>query len=124
MRQALSDAEYINKFPGEYKDPSLAMIQRLNAKLNRDGDPQDFATAFGLSRGLVTQSSTKKKDLDNAVGPARQKADEELRRHAGEMVRMLKLSLKLWTPKEDVNELNRAPVLAGLCVLPAKGPQS
>jgi hypothetical protein len=108
LRQALSYSEYINKFPGEYKDPSLAMIQRLNAKLNRDGDPQDFATAFGLSRGLVTQSSTKKKDVENAVGPARQKADEELRRHAAEMVRMLKLSLKLWTPKEDINELNRA----------------
>lgn len=108
LRQALGYAEYINRFPGEYKDPSLAMVQRLNAKLNRDGDPKDFATAFGLSRSLVTQSSSKKKDVETAAGPARQKANEELQNHATEMVRMLKICLKLWTPREDINELNRA----------------
>ena len=108
-RQALTHAQFINVYPGEYKDASLAMIQRLNAKLNRDGgDPKDFATAFGLARSLIGQTRSKKTELDALTGPARQKAEDEFRKHNLELARMLRLCLGLWTPKEDLNELNRA----------------
>jgi cellulose synthase operon protein C len=107
-RQSLTYAQYINQFAGEYKETSLAAMQRLNAKLNRDGDPQDFATAFGLAKSLVKQADSKNKEVRDLTGDAKAKGEADLAKARGEAVRIVKLALGLWTPKEDINELNRA----------------
>jgi hypothetical protein len=107
-RQSLTYAQYINQFAGEYKESSLSAMQRLNAKLNRDGDPQDFATAFGLAKSLVKQADSKNKEVRDLTGDAKAKGEADLAKARAEAVRIVKLALGLWTPKEDLNELNRA----------------
>src|SRR6185369_7141848 len=72
LQQALTIARTINRYPGEYKDGSTAMIQRLNVELNRDpGDPKDFATAFGTARNLVQEIPRKLKEIQEASGSER-----------------------------------------------------
>jgi hypothetical protein len=107
-RQSLNYAQYINQFAGEYKETSLAAMQRLNAKLNRDGDPQDFATAYGLAKSMVKQADSKNKEVRNLTGDARTKGDADLAKLMGETIRIVKIALALWTPKENLDELNRS----------------
>ncbi len=107
-RQSLTYAQYINQFAGEYKETSLAAMQRLNAKLNRDGDPKDFATAYGLAKSMVKQADGKNKEIRTLTGDARTKAEAEFAKLLGETVRIVKIALALWTPKENLDELNRS----------------
>ena len=82
LNQALTIARVINRFPGEYKDGSRSMIERLNVELNRDpGDPKDFATAFGSARNLVFDIPKKKAAIEQASGAERAKLISELQPH-------------------------------------------
>lgn len=67
-RQARTTAQQINRFPGEYKDVSLAMMQRLQVKLGgKERKPDDFETAYGLGRQSFNASQDLKKELDAAI---------------------------------------------------------
>ncbi|MFN6106832.1 MAG: hypothetical protein ACK5EA_20590 [Planctomycetaceae bacterium] len=110
MRQgALDTARRINRFPGEYKDASTAMIRRLLADLERGtGDPKDFATAFSLARTQVEEIRNKNAAVAQAQGPEKQKLQDELQPILRETARTLALALNLAGKRDDVAEVNRA----------------
>jgi len=110
LRQAALDAaRRINRFPGEYKDASTAMIRRLLADLDRGtGDPKDFATAFSLARTQVEEIRNKNAAIAQAQGPEKQKLQDELQPILRETARTLDLSLNLAGKRDDIAEVNRA----------------
>ena len=90
-RQARTTAQQINRFPGEYKDVSLSLMQKLQVKLGgKEKKPEDFETAYGMGRQAFNTAQEVKKELDAAV---------KTQKPAEEMVRL----------KQDwSNELNDA----------------
>ena len=69
FQQALTTARTINRYPGEYKDASTAMISRLMVLLDRaPGDPKDFATGFGVARNLIQDISKRMKNIQERGG--------------------------------------------------------
>jgi hypothetical protein len=108
LQQALSTARSINKFPGEYKDGSTAMIQRLMVALDREpGDPKDFATAFGTGRTLIEDIRNRNKAIAESSGAERDKQVADLQTVLKEAVRVLRLALQLASSKDDEKDINR-----------------
>lgn len=78
-KQARATAQLINKYPGEYKDVSLSMMQRTQVKLGgRERKADDFDTAYGLGRQSFNLAQDIKKELDGAIKS--QKPAEEITR--------------------------------------------
>jgi len=76
-RQARTVATQINKFPGEYKDVSLSMMQRTQVKTGgKEKKPDDFEAAYGLGRQAFNQAQEIKKELDAALKPPPKPAEE------------------------------------------------
>ena len=76
-RQARTTASQINRFPGEYKDASLSLMQKLQVKLGgKEKKPEDFETAYGQGRQSFNTAQDIKKELDAAVKS--QKPAEEM----------------------------------------------
>ncbi len=113
LTQALNRARSINRYPGELKNPSSGMIQRILVLLNRDvADPKDFDTAYGNGGTLYDQvaavnSQIRKLQQENKQAEARKQYDS-LMATAAEMTRMYDLGLKLATPATDPNLVNIA----------------
>ena len=67
-------AQEIQRFPGEYKDVAMAMVQRVRVKLGgKEKEPDDFNSAFGVAQQHFATAQDIKKELDNLVkkkGPA------------------------------------------------------
>ena len=75
-RQARSTAQQINRYPGEYKDISLSMMQRTQIKLGgKERKPEDFEGAYGLGRQSFNSAQDLKKELDAAI-KSQQPAEE------------------------------------------------
>ncbi|MFN5532879.1 MAG: hypothetical protein ACK5F7_20050, partial [Planctomycetaceae bacterium] len=109
LQQALDTARKINRYPGEYKDASTAMIRRLLAALDRgSGDPRDFATAFSLARTQVDEIRNKNSQAQQAQGAEKQALQAEIVPLARETARTLTLALKLAGKRDDAAEVNRA----------------
>ncbi len=107
--QALSIARTVNRYPGEYKDASTAMIKRLNAGLNREqGDPKDFPTAFGMAHNMVLDIAKLSEKIRDAKGSEQSKLLEDLQPLLKEAARMLNISLTLATAKDDPKEVSQA----------------
>jgi len=114
LRQALGNARFVNAFRGKFRDVSRLMIGRINAKLqgNSGGDPQDFATAYGLGQDRIKQTKSLKDKVAAAKTPAdKKKAQVELNQFMEETARLLKLALKLADKKTDPKELDHARFL-------------
>jgi hypothetical protein len=108
-QQALAAARVINRFPGEYKDASTAMIQKLMVALNREpGDPKDFATAFGVAQNMVQDVQKKINQIREAKGSQQARLAGELQPMLTEAARILSLGLTLASPKDDFKDVNRA----------------
>ena len=106
---AMAIARTINAYPGEYKEVSAAMIQRLSILLKRDpSDPKDFDTAYGLARNLVNQISKLNEAITTVPPAERKKAQEALALHLDETARILRLGLTLATDKDEIADVNRA----------------
>jgi len=111
LNQALNRARAINRYPGELKNPSSAMIQRILVLLNRDpSDPKDFDTAYGNGGQLYDQVNAlngqiRKLQQENKQAEARTQY-ESLLAAAAEMTRMYDLGLKLATDQTDSNLVN------------------
>ncbi|MBT4865679.1 MAG: tetratricopeptide repeat protein [Planctomycetaceae bacterium] len=110
---ALADARYINRWPGEYKDVSAAMIQRVLVLLKRDTeDPKDFETAFGLGRSLVKQIKGFNDEISDPKNKAKVKALRvERTDHLDETIRILNLALTLAGDTTELKQLNHARYL-------------
>lgn len=114
LRQALTNARFVNAFRSKYRDVSRLMIGRINARLQgrAGGDPTDFATAYGLGQDRIKQTKDLKDKLAAAKKPAdKQKAQVQLNQFMEETARLLKLALKLADKKTDPKELDHARFL-------------
>ncbi|QDT45066.1 hypothetical protein Pan241w_51830 [Gimesia alba] len=114
LRQALTNARFVNAFRGKYRDVSRLMVGRLNAKLqgNSGGDPQDFETAYGLGQDRIKQTKSLKDKVAAAKSPAdKKKAQVELNQYMEETARLLKIALRLADGKTDPKELDHARFL-------------
>ncbi len=108
-QQALAAARVINRFQGEYKDASTAMIQKLMVALNREpGDPKDFATAFGQAQSMVNDVQKKVTQVRETKGSEQARLAGELQPLLKETARILSLGLALAGPKDDLKDVNRA----------------
>jgi len=113
LNQALNRARTINRYPGELKNPTSAMIQRILVLLNRDpSDPKDFDTAYGNGGQLYDQVNAlngqiRKLQQENKRSEALAQY-ESLKAAAYEMTRMYDLGLKLADERTDANLVNNA----------------
>lgn len=106
LKQALSLARQINRYPGELKGLSASMIQRLMVKLDRDpGDPKDFDTAYGLGNSFLDEVAAKKAEYEAAQKTGDKKkilaAQEAMIAASTEAARMFQIALRLSTPLID-----------------------
>lgn len=109
LEQALSTARAVNRYAGEFKAPSTAMIQRIQSALNREpGDPKDFAGAYAAARVLIEDIRNRHQKIDAARGPERERLVGEVQPVLKEAARVLGLALSLATSKDDDNDVNRA----------------
>ncbi|MBS0261437.1 MAG: DUF4366 domain-containing protein [Planctomycetes bacterium] len=109
LQQALEKARYINRFPGEYKDASTAMIQKLMVGLNREpGDPKDFTTAFGVADNMKNDISRRLVHIREAQGSEQARLLIELQPILKEAARILQIGLSVVGPKDDQKDVNRA----------------
>ena len=67
-RQARTIAQQVNRFPGEYRDDSLTLMQRVQTKLGgKQRKPDDFDSAYALGRQSFNLAQDLKRDLDSAL---------------------------------------------------------
>lgn len=113
LRQALTNARDINRFPGKYQDVSYSMIQRLLVALNREpGDPQDFDTAFGTANKMLEEIGGLRTKIETAEAKGQKeevkKLNDELDALLAEAERMWKLALQLVTDETELTQVNLA----------------
>ncbi|MFK7777158.1 MAG: hypothetical protein QM501_03395, partial [Gimesia sp.] len=111
LRQALTNARFVNAFRGKFRDVSRLMVGRINARLqgNSGGDPKDFETAYGLGQDRIKQTKSLKDKVAAAKSAtAKKKAQVELKQFMEETARILKIALKLASPKTDPKELDHS----------------
>ena len=67
-RQARLVAQQLNRFPGEYRDTSLSMMQRVQLKLGgKERKPDDFDAAYSMGRQSYNTAQDLRKELDSAT---------------------------------------------------------
>ena len=110
-RQARTIATQINKYPGEFKDTSQSMIQRLQVKLGgREQVPRDFDTAFGLGGQSFKAALEIKKEIDGAKKtkrPAEEiaKLEQDWKNEVNDAAKNFELALSLATKRDDPKSL-------------------
>ena len=120
VRQSLVNVRTVEKYPGEYKDKAIFMIRRLTVKLRgKDaGDPEDFDSAFGIARNMMTQLQKLQDKLTTTKdAKERAKIEEDRRLLCEETARLLRLAVTLadaGTDRNDVNQLRY--LLAYVCL--------
>ena len=113
LQRALGFARMINRYPGELKSRTSALIQRVMVALNRDpGEPKDFDTAYGSAGLLYDDLVAQTKLIQEAVAARKMKEAADLDKAidglAGETARMYELALKLATPVTDTRLMSIA----------------
>ena len=114
FRMAREHAEQVNRVPGEFRDLSLALIQRLEVKLGgKERQPVTFDAALGHGRQMITEISKAKDALEGAV--KQKKPVEELRKmqqdfevQLKDAARMFDLALRLVARTDDAKSVNTA----------------
>ena len=111
-RQARTISMQISKFPGEFKDSSMSMMQRLQVKLGgKEQTPRDFDTAFGLARQSFTTAQDIKKELDGGKRTKRPadelaKLEQDWRNEVNDAAKNFELALGLATKRDDPKSLS------------------
>ncbi len=106
-RAAKEAATQVNRFPGEYKDVSLALIQRLSTKIGgRDRKPDTFDAAYGLGRQMINTIKSTKDQIEAARKAKKppeeiKKLEQDMHLQLTEAVETLDLALRLVTPQDD-----------------------
>jgi len=126
LNNALSDARYVNRFPGKYKDVTTMMIGRLNRALGREtGDPDTFADAFSAAQVSYGGVKPAQEALDEARAKDAPKEEiaeltAKLKTQVEETARLYQLSLKLARSGDNIDQINTARhILAYLYYLQA-----
>lgn len=113
-RSARDQAEQVNRFPSEFRDLSLAMIQRLDTKLGgKERQPTTFDAAFGHGKQMITSIKEAKDALEAAK--QQRKPAEDLRRLQQDLdtlltdaAKMFDLALQLANRADDPKSVNTA----------------
>jgi hypothetical protein len=113
-RLAREHAEQVNRFPGEFRDMSLALIQRLEVKLGgKEKQPVTFDAALGHGRQMIT-AIQEAKDALTAAAQQKKPADElkklqqDFEVQLKDAVKMLDLALRLAGRQDDPKSVNTA----------------
>jgi len=113
-RAARDNAEQVNRSAGEYKDVSLALMQRLDVKIGgKERTPDTFDAAFGLGRQQITSIKDLKDQVD-AAKTAKLPADDikklelDLTAQLNDAARNFDLALRLVTAQDDVKSVTNA----------------
>ena len=116
-RQARTTAQQINRYPGEYKDISLSMMQRVQVKLGgKERKPDDFETAYGLGRQSFNTSQDLKKELDAAT-KSQQPAEEITRlrqlwsNELNDAARNFELAMTLMNRRDNPKDVSTARLM-------------
>jgi len=110
-RQARTIAMQITKYPGEFKDTSQSMIQRLQVKLGgREQTPRDFDTAFGLGGQSFKAALEIRKEIDGARKTKRPvdeiaKLEQDWKNEVSDAAKNFELALGLATKRDDPKSL-------------------
>lgn len=113
-RASRDRAQQVNRFPGEFHDVSLALIQRLEVKLGgKERAPETFDAAFGLGRQMITSIKETKDAIDGAVKAKTPKEEvdklkQDLDVQLREAAAMFDRALRLATPQDDAKSLTTA----------------
>jgi len=113
-RQAKNSATQIQRFPGEFKDVSGAMLQRVQIKLGgKVKNPDTFSLAYGQAHQAFNAAMAIKKEIDDGVKTKRPK--EELAKLETDRANELadaavnyELALALARPTDDPAEISAA----------------
>ena len=111
-RQARTIAVQINKYPGEFKDTSQSMIQRLQVKLGgKEQTPRDFDTAFGLGGQSFKAALEIKKEIDGAKKTKRPadeiaKLEADWKNEVNDAAKNFELALGLATKRDAPKSLS------------------
>lgn len=116
-RQARTAAQQISRYPGEYKDVSMSMIQRLQVKVGgKEQKPDNFETAFGLGNTAFKNYQEVKKELDGAAKA--QRPPEEITRlkqdsaeALNEAARNLELAMQLANRRDNPKDVATSRLL-------------
>ncbi|MBI1347210.1 hypothetical protein GC163_13080 [bacterium] len=113
-RSARDQATQVNRFPGEYKDVSLALMQRLDVKIGgKERTPDTFDAAFGLGQQQIT-AITQLKDQIAGAKKAKQppeeikKLQQDLDFLLADTAKTFDLALRLATPQDDAKSVTKA----------------
>ncbi len=113
-RESRDQAQQVNRYPSEFKDVSLALMQRLDVKLvGKERLPETFDAAFGLGRQMVTAVKETKDTLDaaeRAKKPAEEikKLEQDLSGQLKEAAEMLDRALRLVSKADDKKSVTLA----------------
>lgn len=114
LRFALTDAEYLARFSGQYYDVAQYKIQELKARLGqKTGDPTTFDAAIGLARIQVKDIQTYQNAIDEAIVSKQPPAElsrkrEALKAHLRRTSDSLHKALQLVdgkTKEKDINQV-------------------
>ena len=109
LQQGLEKSRFINRFPGEFKDGSTSMIQKLMVALNREpGDPKDFPTAFGVADNMKNDIQRRLVQIREARGSEQTRLLIDLQPVLKEAARILQIGLAVVGPKDEPKDVNRA----------------
>jgi tetratricopeptide (TPR) repeat protein len=117
QRDAQRDAEYVNAFPGKYKDVTTMMIARLKrARGLQTKDPDTFSDAYSAAQVSFSGVKSAEKSLQQAKAGGKPKSERDelaakLREQIDESTRLYRLALKLAGPKDKPEHVNTARYL-------------
>lgn len=104
LRQAQADAQFINRFPGKYKDVTTIMLARIRHARGLDTkDPENFADAFSAAEVAMKSFSAKRQavlDAEKSGATEEKKAAllNEQKDSLPETIRLFRLAMKLARP--------------------------
>ncbi|MCA9079573.1 MAG: hypothetical protein KDA58_03395 [Planctomycetaceae bacterium] len=113
LNRALTMARLINRYPGELKTPSSALIQRVMVLLNREpGDPKDFNTAYGNAGVLYEEISGQNDQIRKLKAEKKLKEAQDVQKAqqatAAEMARLYDLAIKMASAQDEPRLVNIA----------------
>jgi hypothetical protein len=117
LRDAQRDAEYVNAFPGKYKDATTMMLSRIRrARGLKSKDPETFPDAYSTANVSYASVRSTQKALEKARADGKPKAEiddlaAKLKDHVDEATRLYRLTLKLASPKDKPEHVNTARFL-------------
>lgn len=116
-RQARTAAQQISRFPGEYKDASQTMMQRLQTKLGgKERKAEDFDSAYALARQSFDQAQEIRKSLDQASRSGTSAEDvTRLKRdwttNLNESIRNFEIATATVRPKDNPKDVTAAKLM-------------